>query len=58
MSSFDDMRSKRAIAYAWYGCADGKNDEFAAEHIGIRSSMFTLDEANKDENELNECKPG
>jgi hypothetical protein len=58
MSLFDDMRRKRAFAYAWYGRADGKNDEFAAEQIRIRSSMFTSDEANKDERELNECKSG
>jgi hypothetical protein len=58
MSSFDDMRRKRVFAYAWYGRAARKNDEAAADRIRTRSSLFTSDEVDKDEEELNECKAG
>ena len=58
MSLFDDMRKRRAFAYVWYGRAAGRDDEVAADRIGIRPSMFTFDEADKSEEELTECKPG
>jgi hypothetical protein len=58
MSGFDDIRRKRVFAHTWYCRAAEKNAEVAADRIRMRSSMLTSNEADKDEKELNECKPG